>query len=73
MLSMLVAKAGNDDIYTLYRNSPIDPNLRIHVATFDAEDGEAYNHENCEVARKLFVGQRGVTALYWCEKGRYRK
>jgi hypothetical protein len=68
-----VARAGDAAIYTLYRSSPIDATMRIHVATFDADDGDAYNHENCEIARELFAGQQGVKAKYWCERGRYRK
>jgi hypothetical protein len=58
--------------YTLYRNS-IAPGERIHVATFDAEYGEAYNRANCEIARGLFANQPGVQVQYWCEPGRFRK
>jgi hypothetical protein len=48
--------------------------MRIHVATFDADDnaGGTYNQENCGVARALFQSQEGVTVNYWCEKGRYK-
>jgi hypothetical protein len=46
--------------------------MRIHVATFDAGDGEDYNRENCEIARSLFRVQPGVLVKYWCEIGRYR-
>jgi hypothetical protein len=60
------------DSYTLYRNSPMDKNMRIHVATFDAVDGDRYNVENCQTARTLFEGQPGVRVRYWCEKGRFR-
>jgi hypothetical protein len=64
---------GSDAAFTLYRSSPIDPNMRIHVASFDSTDGEAYNRENCELAAQLFKAQPGVTVRYFCEKGRYRK
>lgn len=60
------------DEYTLYRSSPLDPNARIHIATFDAKDRNPYNQENCRIARELFQQQPGVTVRYWCEKGRFR-
>jgi hypothetical protein len=46
--------------------------MRIHIATFDAKDGDAYNRENCNLASKLYQGQPGVTVRFWCEKGRYQ-
>ncbi len=64
---------ASDQVFTLYRSSPIDPNMRIHVASFDSSDGEAYNRENCELASQLFKAQPGVTVRYFCEKGQYRK
>jgi len=71
---LLAACAVSDDrVFTFYRNSPIDATMRIHMATFDSKDGEAYNRENCDIAADLFMKQPGVTARYWCEKGRYRK
>jgi hypothetical protein len=47
--------------------------MRIHVATFDAADGDKYNRENCNLARDLFAQQPGVTVKYWCETGRFRR
>ena len=47
--------------------------MRLHVATFDAADGEAYNRGNCDQAKELFQAQPGVKTKFWCEKGRYRK
>ena len=61
---------GDGTTFTLYRSSPTD--MRIHVATFDATAGEAYNRGNCEIARELFQAQPGVSVKYWCEKGRFR-
>jgi hypothetical protein len=79
-LLVLVALVGcgagsvsDSGAFTLYRSSPLDPNMRIHVASFDASDGEAYNRENCELAERLFKSQTGVTVRYFCEKGRYRE
>lgn len=68
--------------YTLYRNSPLDPSLRVHWATFDAADKGTgagdYNQANCSMAAellnanvaKLNAGQH--PARFWCEKGRFK-
>ena len=62
------------DVFTLYRNSAVDKNMRVHVASFDvANGGDGYNDENCRIAAGLFQAQEGVTVRYWCEKGRFRK
>lgn len=57
--------------YTLYRNSII-AGSRVHVATFDTSEGEAYNAENCQSAARLFQAQPGIVTRFWCEKGRYK-
>jgi hypothetical protein len=67
------AAQENGTSYTLYRTSPSDASMRIHVATFDAKETESYNRENCQVAAKLFAAQPSVTVHYFCEKGRYRE
>lgn len=65
--------------YTLYRSSPGDQNMRIHIASFDASEGlnaseiNDYNSQNCEIAAKLFQAQPGVTVRYWCEKGNFKR
>jgi hypothetical protein len=64
---------SDGQVFTLYRDSAIDASMRIHVATFDAENGEPYNRENCDIAKNLFLAQSGVQVKYWCEKGRYKK
>jgi hypothetical protein len=46
--------------------------MRIHVATFDSNDGDEYNRENCQTTMDLFQSQPNVKVRYWCEKGRYR-
>lgn len=69
----LSACQGQDaSSFTLYRNSVLNDGARIHVATFDAADGEAYNRENCAAAASLFGGQPGTRTRFWCEKGRFR-
>ena len=62
-------------VYTLYRSGVLDTKMRLHVATFDADDGnttEEYNHDNCEQAAALFQSQPRVITKFWCEKGRFR-
>lgn len=65
--------ACDDGTYTLYRNSPVGDDMRIHVASFDTKEGDGYNRENCNHALKLYNAQPGVTARFWCEKGPFRK
>ncbi len=67
--------AATDDsvVFTLYRNSAVNGALRMHVATFDAADGKAYNLANCDHAAGLFEGQPGVKTRFWCEAGRFKQ
>lgn len=67
--------AATDDnavVFTLYRNSAVNGTLRMHVATFDAADGKAYNQANCHNVADLFEGQPGVKTRFWCEPGRFK-
>ena len=77
LLFAVVALLGgcdlHDSTFTLYRNSATDENMRVHVASFDAADGEAYNRGNCEQAQLLFNTQSGVKTKFWCEKGVFKK
>lgn len=71
----MVAQPDNEDIYTLYRNSAVDEAVRIHVATFDVDDGpktHLRNMTNCMVVQKLFQDQPHETNKFWCEKGPFR-
>lgn len=61
------------DTFTLYRNSVTNENMRIHVASFNASDGETYNRGNCVQAQLLFQAQSGVKTKFWCEKGAFKK
>ena len=75
MATLLLAACSspsNDEIFTLYRNSLVDSNMRIHVATFDSKDGESYNKVNCDQAQSLFQNQPEVKAKFWCEKGQFK-
>lgn len=72
-LSIAIVGCSNQPAYTLYRDSVLSPAMRIHVATFDASDGEGYNKENCQLAAQLFQNQPGISTKFWCEKGDFRK
>lgn len=73
-LGVLIVGCDSDsDTFTLYRNSVTNENMRIHVASFNAADGEAYNRGNCEQAQLLFQAQPGVKTKFWCEKGVFKK
>ena len=63
--------SANETAATLYRNSVLNENARYHIATFDTNEGDAYNWENCQLAAKLFQAQPGVTTRFWCEKGKF--
>lgn len=67
---------------TLYRNSQIDNSMRIHFATFDAEDSTgSYNLLNCRMAmrvlnsnvRELNPTKEKQHVGFWCEAGTYEK
>jgi hypothetical protein len=64
--------AANETAATLIRNSVLNENMRLHIATFDTNAGEAYNWENCQLAAKLFQAQPNVTTRFWCEKGKFK-
>lgn len=56
----------NETVY-LYRSTVAgSPSESIHVASFDAKDGRAYNEENCMIVRGLMERQPGVVVGYWC-------
>jgi hypothetical protein len=73
LTTVAVSACDGGSTYVLYRNSVTDENMRLHVATFDTSDGEAYNRGNCDQAKELFQAQPAVKTKFWCEKGRYRK
>ncbi|OOY31569.1 hypothetical protein BMI88_10830 [Thioclava sp. F36-6] len=70
----LVGCKDNGTVFTLYRASPISATMRIHMATFDADEPDpTYNLDNCQLTARLFMSQPGVSVRYWCEPGRYRE
>ncbi len=70
---LLTACGRNENRYTLYQATVMNPNLRKHVATFDAGDGKDYNALNCRSTQYLYQRQAGADARFWCESGPYRK
>ena len=69
-------------IVTLYRNSPLLNELRLHWATFDAADGPDYNLGNCQMAVRILNANLRASAEaegrqpfpnvgFWCEVGSY--
>ena len=76
LLSLLLLAScsrGEGTAYTLYRSAFAGEAVRLHIATFDADDSRDYNRQNCEIARDLFQSQPGVAVRYWCELGRFRR
>ncbi|MGY3805470.1 hypothetical protein ACWNT8_15505 (plasmid) [Pigmentibacter ruber] len=75
-LNIISCSFSNKNIYTLYRNSPVGIDMRIHVATFDSkEKPDDYNFKMCNLGQELFQNHTiaGKNVKYWCEKGRYKK
>ena len=64
---------GDHNTYSLYRTDPMNPDMRIHVATFDSKDGEEVNKMNCMIAAEVIAKQPGQAARHWCEKARHHK
>jgi hypothetical protein len=72
-LGLVMLLGGCDgNPWTLYRNSNLDAKARIHIATFDANENDDYNRENCLLAQGLFKAQPDIRVLFWCERGRYK-
>lgn len=90
----LIGCSREDTKYTLYRSgldfasNSADISMRIHIATFDADEGLSgedktkYNQANCDFAQELFNAKQPhysqtamgkVSMKYWCEKGAYKK
>jgi len=70
---------NGNEIATLYRDSVMIENARIHIATFNSSikaaggGSFAYNWGNCMIAAKLFQSQEHTKTRFWCEKGSYKK
>jgi hypothetical protein len=69
---LFLTACKDDNVYTLYRDSPI-VNVRVHIATFDAGEKPPYNEETCEYTRQLYNDNPDFIANYWCEAGAFTK
>lgn len=65
---------------TLYRNSVLDPAMRVHFASFDAPDKAPFNIDNCEMVARIMNANvdassakegkpRNRSIGFWCERG----
>jgi len=52
---------------SLFRGGAVEGSPHLHIATFNADQSNEYNRENCEIAARLFTSQPGVTVRYWYE------
>lgn len=53
-LSGCTLKSRSDEpVSTLYRNSPLDYGSRVHFATFDADDSQDFNMQNCAMTARV--------------------
>lgn len=73
LVASLGCSQSDGNMYTRYRSSALNANQRIHVASFDADESEAYNQENCRIVLKQLLKRPEVTVTYWCEKGRFQE
>lgn len=74
--------ADREGTVTLYRNSALSNDIRVHWATFDAADGAQYNLGNCQMASRILNANLEASAMaegkqpfpnvgFWCELGTY--
>ena len=66
------------DVWTLYRNSVLDSEMRLHVATFDSAErafsgGPSYNQQTCMETAELYAANDPAQKNWWCEPGRFRE
>lgn len=77
----IVACSGSgiseDQVFTLYRNVPPEPNARTHFATFDVDRAglsEGFNSISCWETQALLQDSKEWEGVkFWCEKGRFHK
>lgn len=57
--TLLLGCKEEDQTYTLYRNSPLNHTMRVHWATFNANESPTYNEGNCLLAAEaLYLNYR---------------
>ena len=68
LLAGCAPEAADGTAFRLYRSSAVVQGTAIHVATFDAPHGQAYNRENCQTAARQFQNQPGIVVTHWCDR-----
>lgn len=70
-------KLDEKKVFTLYSEGAAVKNIRLHVATFDSDDGsnsEELNKKNCNMFVLLRSDiQEAFKKKYWCEKGYFKE
>lgn len=72
LIGLALLLAGCKDAgptFSLYRNSPFFAGMRIHWATFDADESGNFNEGNCQLAARLLNQQAPAGVQWWCEEG----
>lgn len=81
--AVMVSGCGDGQIgssATLYRNSPLDPAMRVHFASFNADESGDFNAQNCEMMARILNAnvnesaaaegkERNPSVGFWCESG----
>ncbi len=70
LMSAPMAQAQEPDVYSLYRASEKDRLAAVHIATFEAADGQEDNAEICWQVAEMLQARPEVTLRYWCKPGR---
>ncbi len=81
---ILSAHAASADVWRLYRSGFLDPDMKIHMATFDTDEGGGvagdYNGNLCRLTADFMrvchstdvsdcPGKPWFKTRYWCERG----
>ena len=61
------------DVFTLYRNSGVDKNMRVHVASFDVANGGGIQRRELSHRGRFVSGAGGWDGALLVKKGRSRK
>jgi hypothetical protein len=69
MCACSIGGESDSNVFTVYRNSVTDENMRIHVATFDANEKDEYNRANCKQAKRFFKGSRVFASSIGAKRG----
>lgn len=82
LATTLVGCGSKAETFTLYRNSGTSTDLRVHWATFDADESStSYNQTNCTMAARILnANMKTLSGAaydprigFWCEPGRFEE